>query len=96
MATNIQWTVQDARIMGRIACIFADTLEGFAWKYTLGCIDSDRRDAKLMLEAHRMRAVHYKFNPIVADRINCGGCLRELWCDYPTVAPAGIRVVTVT
>lgn len=39
--------------MGRVACIFADTLEGFAWKYTLGCIDSDRRDAELMLRWQR-------------------------------------------
>lgn len=40
--------------MGRVACIFADTLEGFAWKYTLGCIDSDRRDAQLMLTIERL------------------------------------------
>ena len=56
IATNI-WTVQDARIMARVAWILADTLEGFAWKYILGCIDSDRRDAKLMLEAHACEPV---------------------------------------
>jgi len=56
------------------------------------CHDADRRDAALMLQAHEMRAVFRKFNPLVAgfddtDRINCGGSLRDLWCSYPHLVP---------
>ncbi len=46
--THIDWTIEDARIAGWVACKFARAFKDWAWTYTLRCIDSDRHEAELI------------------------------------------------